>query len=239
MARSPRIQAIIDRDFPPHTHPYRVLEGTLLEHIEPEGTVLDIGCGRHVPNLIKLKGRAKTLIGIDVVDFEISEPDLILLNGSISDMSTIATSSIDLAYSRSVMEHLDNVDAAYSEINRVLRADGKYIFLTPNFWDYASLLSYVIPNSLHGKLVKFAEGRPERDTFPVYYKSNTYYSINRMSRKKGLEVRDFRYLGQYPSNFLFNDLMFGAAARYEKFLRRHEYLHFLQGWILCTLSKRP
>jgi len=237
MPWSPDIQAIINRDFPPQTHPYRILEQKILEHLHPDATVLDIGCGRRVPTLLKLKGRARTLIGVDPVEFEISEPDLILLNGSVCDMDRVTTGSVDVAYSQSVMEHLEDVDAAYAEICRVLKPGGKYIFLTPNFWDYASLISYVVPNWLHGKLVRFAEGRMERDIFPVSYRSNTYYRINRVSRKNGLAVEEFRYLGQYPSLFMFNSLMFRAAARYEKLLRRHKQLQFLRGWIFCILSK--
>ena len=130
MAWSSRVQAIIHRDFPPQTHPYRVFERTLLEHIEPHDTVLEIGCGRGATELLKLKGRARTLMGIDIVDFEISEPSLILINGSVYNMSNIATRSIDIAYSRSVMEHLEGVRAAYSEVYRILRPGGKYLFLT-------------------------------------------------------------------------------------------------------------
>ncbi|MGH6895416.1 MAG: class I SAM-dependent methyltransferase [Geminicoccaceae bacterium] len=237
MAWSSEIQAVIDRDFPSHAHPYRILERTILEHVGPGAVVLDIGCGRRAPNLMKLEGRAGTLIGIDIVDFEVSAPDLALFNESVFDMRSIVTGTVDVAYSRSVMEHLDNVDAAYAEIHRVLKPAGKYIFLTPNFWDYTSLISYVVPNFLHGRLVRFAEGRAERDTFPTFYRSNTYYRISRDSRKYRLAIQSFQYLGQYPSAFLFNNLMFRAAARYEKFLGRHEHLQFLRGWILCVLSK--
>ena len=237
MTWSSRIQEIINKDFPPHTHPSRIFERTLLEQVKPGSTVLDIGCGRRAPNLMKLRGTAETLIGIDVVDFEVSEPKLILSNCSVSNMNRIATGSIDIAYSRSVMEHVDNVDAAYSEIHRVLRPGGKYLFLTPNFWDYVSLISCVIPNRLHGKLVKFAEGRPESETFPVYYRSNTHYRINKLSRKHKLKVVDFKYFGQYPSALLFSDALFRAGSTYEKLLERYRYLHFLRRWILCILSK--
>ena len=42
--------------------------------------------------------------------------------------------------------------AHFLEIFWVLKHKGRYIFLTPNFWDYASLMAYVIPNRLHAKL---------------------------------------------------------------------------------------
>ena len=133
MARSAGVQAIIDRHFPSRTHPYRIFEGTIVHHLQPSYTVLDIGCGRQAPSLIKLKRRAKSLIGLDMVDFEIKDPDLVLLTGSICEMNGIGSNSIDLAYSRSVMEHIEDAESAFSEIFRILKPKGRYIFLTPNF----------------------------------------------------------------------------------------------------------
>ena len=70
MARSAGVQAMIDRHFSSRTHPYRIFEETIVEHLQPSYTVLDIGCGRRAPSLTKLKGRARSLIGLDI-----SRPD--------------------------------------------------------------------------------------------------------------------------------------------------------------------
>jgi ubiquinone/menaquinone biosynthesis C-methylase UbiE len=120
-----------------------------------------------------------------MVDFEIEYLNIILLSGSACQMSGIERNSIDLAYSRSVMEHLEDAETAFSEIYQVLNTNGRYIFLTPNFWDYASLMAYVIPNRLHAKIVRLSEARSEEDTFPTYYRSNTYYGINVTLRLHG------------------------------------------------------
>ena len=119
MARSAGVQAIIDRHFPSRTHPYRIFEETILHHLQPSYTVLDIGCGRRAPNLVKLKGQAKFLIGLDMVDFEINEPGLVLLTGSICEMNGIGSNSIDIAYSRSVMEHIEDAETAFTGAFRV------------------------------------------------------------------------------------------------------------------------
>ena len=57
------------------------------------------------------------------------------------------------------MEHNEDAESAFSEIFRILKHKGRYIFLTSNFSDYASLMAYVIPNRLHAKIVKWLEGR--------------------------------------------------------------------------------
>ena len=152
-------------------------------------------------------------------------------------MSGIEANSVDLAYSRSVMEHIEDTGTAFSEICRVLRPNGRYIFLTPNLWDYASLVAYVVPNRLHAKIVRWSEGRSEEDTFPTYYRANTYRSIKRLSERNNLSGRKFGYLGQYPSHLLFSETLFSVAASYEKFLERHSSLHCVRGWILCLLCK--
>jgi SAM-dependent methyltransferase len=238
MGAAPGVQAIMERYFPPRTHPYRIFRQTILEHLQPDYTVLEIGCGRAAPDLLRLKGRANTLIGIDLVDFEIADPDLLLLKADVCDRIPLASASVDLSYSRSVIEHIKDVEAAYLEISRILRPGGKYIFLTPSAWDYASIIAWLVPNRFHPTIVKTSEGRRHEDVFPTYYRSNTFPAISRMARATNFSVDFFHYLGQYPSYLTFNATLFRIGTQYERFLERHPRLHALRGWILCVLSKR-
>ena len=135
------------------------------------------------------------------------------------------------------MEHIEDTETAFSEISRVLKPNGKYMFLTPNFWDYASLIAYAVPNRLHRKIVRWLEGRLEEDTFPTHYRANTHYRINCLAKRHNLILCRFEYLGQYPSYLMFSKMLFSIASRYEKFLERHSRLHWLRGWILCILCK--
>lgn len=234
----PGIQAIIDRDFPPDSHPYRLLERAILRHVDTDHTVLDVGCGRGAPNLVRLKGHAKTLIGIDLVEFEIADPELLLISGDVCDMSAITSGSVDLAYSRSVMEHVEDTMAACAEINRVLKPGGKYMVLTPNAWDYVSMIARVIPNRFHARMVRITSGRQETDVFPTLYNANTFRQLKKIARLTNFALLHFEYLGQYPAYFTFSTSLFRMASRYEKFLERHPRLQFLRGWIFCILCKR-
>jgi SAM-dependent methyltransferase len=136
------------------------------------------------------------------------------------------------------MEHIKNVGAAYSEINRVLKPGGKYIFLTPNALDYASIVAYLVPNRFHARVAGMTEGREETEVFPTFFKSNTYRRISKMAGSNNFELTHFEYLGQYPCYLLLSKTLFYLGSRYEKFLESHRRLHFLRGWILCVLSKR-
>ncbi len=205
------------------------------------GVVLEVGCGRGAGTLAKLKGRAERLIGIDLVDFTNPDPGLTLICGDACNMAGIDDHSVDLVFSQSVMEHIRDVDACYREIARVLKPGGCCTFLTPNFFDYNSLIAWVVPNALHPILVRATEGRAEEDTFPTFYRSNTRRAIQKAAGRAGLEIDDFGYLGQYPASMVFSETLFRIMARYEEFLC-WSGATFLQGWIMCTLrpnGKRP
>lgn len=235
--RTARVQDLINDWFPPSQHPYRVLERCLDDDLTPADRVLELGCGRNAPLLSRLKDRVQHLVGVDLVEFAANDPDLTLVRGDIADMASIDDSSIDLAFSRSVMEHVENIDGCYREILRVLKPGGRYLFLTPNFHDYASILSHLIPNRFHQGIVRATEGRDALDTFPTFYRSNTHRSIKQLAEGHGLTVERFDYLGQYPAYFTFNRPLFILGARYEQFLQRYSCLHWLRGWILCSLRK--
>ncbi len=234
-----QIQPLIERYYPPATHPYERLKNELQGRLRPDATVLEIGCGRSAPVLSTMKGQAGRLIGIDVVEFTAEDPALELWRGDVTAMTQIADGSVDLAFSRSVMEHIEDVDRAYAEISRVLAPGGTYVFLTPNFWDYASLISWVVPNALHGRIVRATEGREEEDVFPTHYRSNTGRAIRRLSSGAGLSVQSLQHLGQYPSYFRFSPSLFHLGCVYGKLLQRFRPLNGLQGWILCVVRKAP
>lgn len=230
-------QTQLDYYFPQGTHPYNTLESTILEHVTPQTAVLDIGCGRTAPNLSQLKDRAGKLYGIDLVDFTIDDPKLSLHKQNVQDMPEIATASIDLAYSRSVMEHVMDADATLREIRRVLRPDGRYIFLTPNFYDYGSIVSYLVPNKLHPMIVRATEGRAEEDTFPAYYDINTKRRVRKLAAATGFEIERLDYMGQYPAYLYFNRFAFWFGCMYERAITNVTPLNFLRGWLFCTLRR--
>lgn len=231
------IQEQIDYFFPDGTHPYRILDRRIFREVKPSSCVLEIGCGRTAPCLRQLQGRAGKLYGIDVVPFSIEDNDLILLNESADQMNSVGGRTMHLVFSRSVMEHIENPEATLQEVFRVLKPGGKYIFLTPNRYDYASIIASLTPNQFHSKIVRMTEGRDVIDTFPTFYRSNSFSRIRELSEGAGFEIEELARLGQYPAYLQFNRILFWLGCLYEKGLETIPALDCLKGWIICTLRK--
>ena len=236
----PSVDEQRERFFSQHPHPYAVLDTWIREQLPAgnEKAIVDIGCGRTAPVLKKYKGQAARLIGVDLVEFTEQNEDVELYNSDISSMPFLATESVDLVFCRSVMEHVVEPDRVFSEIHRVLKPGGHFIFLTANVYDYASIIAMLIPNRYHARIVKYTEGRAEEDTFPTQYKCNSKKRIQSLSHDHLFDVSKFEYLGQYPSYFYFNKYAHYMASMYEILLRNTPALHFLQGWILADLSRK-
>jgi SAM-dependent methyltransferase len=231
------VDAQIRAMFPSDTHPNRVLERAIGSRLTPTSAVLDIGCGRTAPNLVKLRGDGRVLYGIDVIDFTVDDDDLQLFSNDVRDMKDIPSGSIDLAYSRAVMEHLETPEAAYAEIARVLKPGGVYVFTTPSIYDYGSIAALVIPNRFHARIVSATEGRAGEDVFPTVFGSNSRRRIERQARDTGLQVLELDYIGQYPSYLVFNRGLFWLGSMYQKAIEKFALTRPLQGWIFCILRK--
>lgn len=212
-----------------------LFEDTIEAILKPGEVLLDAGCGRTAPVLKKYQHVAGKLIGVDLVDPRDVDSGMDYFQANL-DAIPVEDGSVDVVISRSVFEHLTDPESVYREISRVLRPGGTLIFLTANIYDYGTLLARLTPNKFHSKIVKYVEGRDEEDTFPTAYKTNSRGDVNRLASSNGLEVKKFEYLGQYPSYFMFNGILFFLAIGYER-LTRLKMLAFLRGWIMVTLEK--
>jgi SAM-dependent methyltransferase len=226
-----------ERYFGSEEHPYRTFERKIDSLIHRDETLLDAGCGRTAPVLAKYRGKVKRLIGADLVDFPTAIDGIELMNADLAQLP-IPDGSVDVVMSRSVMEHVVDPAAVYRDIARVLKPGGRFVFLTGNFWDYAAIITNLVPNRFHPWIVARTQGRAEIDVFPTAYKTNTRAAVNKWANGAGFEIVSYEYLGQYPTYFMFNGLLFLVATGYEKLIRRFDALRFLRGWILVVLRKQ-
>lgn len=220
-------------------HPYKIYEQMILSKLKPDSVLLDAGCGRTAPVLAKFVGKAKRLVGVELVEFDPQKvpAGVELIQANLASVPQLGPASVDLIISRSVLEHVAEIEPVYKEMHRILKPGGGFVFLVPNFWDYVSLISWIIPNKFHGLIVSKTEGRDAHDTFPAFYKSNTRRSVARLASRTGFRMISCEYLGQYPAMLMFNAPLFLLGSLYEKLIARFRRLGFLRGWILVELVR--
>lgn len=226
-----------DRFYDNDAHPYRIFDkrvGAMLGN--GECTLLDAGCGRTTPVLKRFIGKAKRLIGVELVEFRDVPEGLETYNADLAHIP-LPDACVDVIMSRSVFEHLTDPESVYREFARILKPGGRVIFLTANLYDYGTFVARLVPNGLHSKVVKVVEGRAEEDTFPTAYKTNTPGDVSRLAAQSGLKVQSFEYLSQYPNYLMFSGVVFFLGMCYEKLIAKFHALRFLRGWILVTLQK--
>jgi len=229
-----RTEPLIRRFYRPEDHPYRIFERTVLATVPPRSLVLDAGCGTQSQVGALLAGNGARVLGVDLVDR--GDPRISFAKSDLEHIP-LRNASVDLVVSRSVMEHVRNPLIVWREVARILKPGKSFVFLTPNLFDYVSLIAKAIPNKLHGPIVRFAEGRAEQDVFPTMYRSNTPRAVRKLARNSGFEEPSIQYLTQYPSALCFSRIAFLLGVGYERFARMRP-LRFLQPWLL-VVAKRP
>lgn len=215
-------------------HPYKIFEDTICAYLNHNATVLDLGCGRDLPVLRKVETHGLK-VGIDIFPMN-NHHGVQAIQADICKIP-LKDETFDIVISRSVLEHVEYPLKLYNEVHRLLKKDGRFVFLTPNFYDYASIISKLVPNKLHPKLVSISEGRDEGDVFPAYYKTNTKSSIKKLAQKSGLNIETISMHGQYPCYLMFNPILFLFGTGYDKLVSNVNILSFLRGWLLCVLQK--
>ncbi len=207
------------------------------KYLLPGQRVLDAGCGRHMTFCNELSSIAQ-LVGIDL-ESELDTGNQQAPFGIRGDLSRLPFQSnyFDMIISRSVVEHLENPHHVFREFSRVLRPNGKLVIITPNKYDYVSLIAALTPYRLHRILVSKIFQVPEEDVFPTLYRANTISSIRNSLRSAGLVEVELRTLNHYPAYLMFSPLLFRVGVLYER-LTSLELLKSLRGSILCLFEKR-
>jgi SAM-dependent methyltransferase len=129
-----------------------------------------------------------------------------------------------------VLEHLEHPGLVFAEVRRVLRPGGRFVFLTPNAWNYNVWLIRAVPNRWHGALTRRLYGRMPGDTYPVRYRANTAKMLLRLLLAAGFDDAHFAFNGD-PSYIAFNRALFELASALERVMDaprlQHGRVHIL------------
>jgi ubiquinone/menaquinone biosynthesis C-methylase UbiE len=207
------------------------------KYLQPGQRLLDAGCGRYMKFCKEFSDVAR-VVGIDLeTTFETDNRSAPF--GVRGDLSHIPFPSnhFDMVISRSVVEHLEDPPQVFKEFCRVLRPGGKVVIITPNKYDYVSLLAAITPYALHRSLVsKIFQVSPD-DVFPTLYRANTLSSIGKAMTSAGFVERELNTINHYPAYLMFSPVLFRIGILYER-LTSLEIFRSLRGSILCVFEKR-
>ncbi len=135
-----------------------------------------------------------------------------------------------------VVEHVERPSKVLSEIERVLKPGGTFLFHTPNYHNYKVFLGSLLPAGVKKRLIRLLEQREEHDVFPTCYRLNTPSAIRRETGVKGLRLKDLRLVNTSAI------AMLGPFAIIELVLIRLLNLRPLAGYrsnIIALIEKAP
>jgi ubiquinone/menaquinone biosynthesis C-methylase UbiE len=179
--------------------------------------LLDVGCG-HSSLLADVYAKTEHTYGLDPDADAISRNTYIkhIEKNMVEDMS-FPDNYFDIVTCAWVLEHLSDPKESFKEIHRVLKPNGKLIFITPNVLNYNVWIIRLIPEKFHDFFTRKLYGREERDTFPKKYKANSPREVNKLLKEAGFTKGEIILNGD-PSYISFNDITFRISITLERIL---------------------
>jgi len=147
--------------------------------------------------------------------------------------------SFDIAVSDYVVEHLRDPLTHLSELYRVLKVGGAYIFRTPNRFHYVPLVASLTPHWFHEAVANRARRLPPRahSPYPTVYAMNTARSIRRLAKSAGFTVEAIDYIEGEPWYGMFSRLAFLAMMGYERLVNSREVFAPARANLFVVLRK--
>ena len=212
--------------------------GLIRKYLGSGQRLLDAGCGRYMKFCRELSGTAR-VVGIDLESVLDTNNDNAPF-GITGDLSRLPFGSeqFEMVICRSVVEHLESPHQVFGEFWRVLRPAGKVVIVTPNKYDYVSLIAAMTPYQLHRNLVSKIFQSPADDVFPTRYRANTVSAMRKAMSAAGFVERELTTINHYPAYLMFSPVLFRLGVLYER-LTALELFRGLRASILCVFEKDP
>lgn len=186
--------------FPPDAY-----EELLTETIRTGMTWLDVGCGHQILSAWRfdrekeLVARCEKVVGIDADGPSVSKHRSIV-EVHVGDAGSLPfeDDSFDLVTANMVVEHFSDPAKVFSEIRRVLKPGGTFLFHTPNVWGHTTIAARCVPNFVKTRLIYLLTRREAEDVFPTYYRVNSRTKIKHLADRHGFEVQRILMIQGHP-----------------------------------------
>jgi ubiquinone/menaquinone biosynthesis C-methylase UbiE len=189
--------------------------------------VIDVGGGKSCPfAAYRDNNKNSKIIALDVSLADLQENSTVnirVVSDIISEMP-LRQNSVDLMVSRSVLEHLTDVEGFIANSQQVLKNTGYMIHLFPSKFAPFAMINQILPKKLSKKLLYSL--RPEVrgiGGFPALYDRCYYSAILSLLDRHGFKLVDVRVSYYQAMYFSFFAPLFLAIAFYEMIIQ-------LWGW---------
>lgn len=225
-------------------HPQVIYGRTLQRYVQPGIRWLDVGCGYQILPSWALSDHAQRalvkpvamLAGIDVDERIKDHPLLTCRVAGLGGSLPFRDEVFDLVTANMVVEHVEHAESFLSDIHRVLRPGGRFLFHTPNYLFWMTFVASLTPDAIKKPIIWRLEQRRPEDVFPTHYTMNTPWRIERLAARAGFAVEELNMVG---SNRIFERL--GPIGWLECFVQKG-MASFLGGRlnsnIICVLRRR-
>jgi len=200
----------------------------------PGAVVLDAGCGKE--SAVPLNNGLETRVGVDISHLFLMSNKNVNLK-IVADLESLPfkNATFDVILSQYVMEHLKNPEKVISEFRRVTKDRPTILILTTNALNYIALATHLMPFSIQRFIKKRFLRIPEDEIYPVYYRCNTIFKLNRMMRRIGFENEKSVFVGG-PFYFAFSLPLFRVAMLFERIT--DGMLRFLKFYVVVRYGKK-
>lgn len=208
------------------------------EHLKPRDKILEIGAGLS-NNTSRFLCQMGELHGVDM-DPVVMENDALQEAYVITDDHYPVSDGVyDVCISDYVLEHVEYPKEHLSEVYRVLKPGGVYIFRTPNLWHYVALVARLTPYWFHiltsGRLRNHESG--SHDPYPTFYRINSKKKITELARNTGFSVEAISLVEKEPSYGLISKVLFLLFVGYERIVNSSEAFAIFRANIFAVLRK--
>jgi SAM-dependent methyltransferase len=213
-----------------------MLDAVVVPLLRGDQTLLDAGSGRTMAILKRYAPKVRFAVGVDVV--APVEPRDGSTAAVVADLASLplASESVDIVVSRSVVEHLDDPVGVFTELARALKPGGQLIFTTPNKLYYSSIVASLVPYRWKDFYIRHAFAE-RYEHFPVRYRANTPGALHRLATRAGLHVRRLEALRHFPYALLFSPTLFRLGILYDWVVTRLRLDRLQSTWLV--VMERP
>jgi SAM-dependent methyltransferase len=191
----------------PHTRfdIFDVYDATVASYAnrEQDGILLaDVGAGNRCPYEKYLSKRDHVrIVGIDVTEAAMHDnPDLdeIRVADVVADLP-FSDGEVDLLVSRSVLEHLSDVNAFIGHAARVMHPGAHSIHVFPSRYAHFAVINRVIPNAWTRRLMRYLYPK-NVSGFPAFYDCCYNTAMRDVLERNGFEVLE-SHVSYYASDY--------------------------------------